>query len=181
MYGPAGYARRRRSSASSGAIRCSPYFPLSTTSYLLLPTTSYFPLPTSHFLLHASYYYSYDCLPLTTDHKVLFLDVLFPLKVKRVIYIDSDQLVRAVRASSTRPPHGPAGPTPTNRPVHSPTTHLTYPPAAGCGRVGRPRHAGRARGDDTLLHSRPQRGDARLPLLGVGLLEGKLGSQHACE
>jgi len=28
---------------------------------------------------------------------VLFLDVLFPLKVKRVIYIDSDQLVRAVR------------------------------------------------------------------------------------
>ena len=28
-------------------------------------------------------------------YKVLFLDVLFPLKVKRVIYIDSDQLVRA--------------------------------------------------------------------------------------
>ena len=143
------------------------YF-LPPTSYFLLPTTSYFMLPTTTTHIPAS------LLPLTTEHKVLFLDVLFPLRVKRVIYIDSDQLVRAVRASSTRPPHGPAGPTPTNRPVHSPTTHLTYPPAAGCGRVGRPRHAGRARGDDTLLHSRPQRGDARLPLLGVWLLEGKL-------
>ena len=28
-------------------------------------------------------------------YKVLFLDVLFPLKVKRVIYIDSDQIVQA--------------------------------------------------------------------------------------
>lgn len=36
-------------------------------------------------------------------YKVLFLDVLFPLKVKRVIYIDSDQLVRAVRGRSLQP------------------------------------------------------------------------------
>ena len=71
-------------------------------------------------------------LPLTTEHKVLFLDVLFPLRVKRVIYIDSDQLVRAVRASSTRPPHSPphrpAGLNHTNLPAYSPT-HLTHPTA----------------------------------------------------
>ena len=145
------------------------YF-LPPTSYFLLPTTSYFMLPTTTTHIPAS------LLPLTTEHKVLFLDVLFPLRVKRVIYIDSDQLVRAVRASSTRPPRAhPTAPQDSITPTYLPTYPRTSPtpPPAGRGRVSRPRHEGRTRGDDALLHSRPQRGDARLPLLGVGLLEGE--------
>ena len=55
------------------------------------PPTCYCPLTACYLLLTTHYSL------LTTHHKVLFLDVLFPLKVKRVIYIDSDQLVRAVR------------------------------------------------------------------------------------
>ena len=99
MCGPAGYARRRRSSVSFGATRCSSYFLLPTSYFLLLlPTywllataTDYWLLATDYWLLATDYWL------LATGYQVLFLDVLFPLKVKRVIYIDSDQLVRAVR------------------------------------------------------------------------------------
>jgi hypothetical protein len=70
------------------------------TSYFLLPT-SYFLLllPTYWLLATATDYWllATDYWLLATGYQVLFLDVLFPLKVKRVIYIDSDQLVRAVR------------------------------------------------------------------------------------
>ena len=58
--------------------------PSSLLLYYWLLTTDYWLLATDYWLL-------------ATGYQVLFLDVLFPLKVKRVIYIDSDQLVRAVR------------------------------------------------------------------------------------
>lgn len=32
--------------------------------------------------------------PINTGYKILFLDVLFPLDVKKIIYVDADQVVR---------------------------------------------------------------------------------------
>jgi hypothetical protein len=81
-----------------GALPTS-YFLLPTSYFLLLlPTYWLLATATDYWLLAADYWLlATDYWLLATGYQVLFLDVLFPLKVKRVIYIDSDQLVRAVR------------------------------------------------------------------------------------